>query len=228
MKKDLFISVMKQTSMSVLILSALFIILEPAISYGNQITITQVVTAEVAFATNASDVLMSPSLGGISGGTANGATQFAIRTNDTAGYKVTIQATTTDGSMVNNASSSAKITGYATTVAGVPDYAFAVNNASGSAFGYTVDATTTADVPASFKYTGVTCGGAGATVGALAHCWIAATSTPFTIINRTIPTFGGAPASSTIAFRVMINANPAITVPNGTYVATTTLTATVN
>lgn len=228
MTRDFIISTIKQGSIATLVIAGIFVLLEPAISYGNQITISQTVTAEVAFATVASDVVMSPSIGGITGGTSNGSTQFAITSNDVAGFRVTVQATTSDGRMVGNASSSNSISGYTTSVPGVPDKTFAVNNASGSAFGYTVDATTTTDVPASFKYTGSTCGGAGATNGGLTYCWIAATSTPYTIINRSMPTFNGIPASSTIAFRVMINANPNPTIPNDTYVATTTLTAIAN
>lgn len=209
------------------ILAFLFIIFEPAISHSNQFTISQTITTEVAFSTNASDIIMSPTIGGLTGGIANGATQFAIRTNGVAGFNVTIQASSSDGSMIGNASSTNKITGYTTLTDGIPDHVFTVRNASGVAFGYTVEATSTDDVVQSFKHNGATCG-TGSNNGSLTNCWIAATSTPFTIINRTMPTFGGQSATSTIAFRVVVNANPNPTLPNDTYVATTTLTATAN
>jgi len=216
------IPTVRQASTAALVAALLFVLLEPAVSYGNQITISQTVTTEVAFTTNASNVSMAPALGGITGGTASGATQFAVATNDITGYIVTIQASSSVG-MIGIASSTNSIPAYVSAVPGVPDFAFTVP-ANKAYFGYTVNASTTSDLAQNFLNDGATCG-TGALRTALAQCWIAATSTPYIVLNRNTPTTAGAPATSTVAFQVTINANPNPTIPNDIYVATTTLTA---
>jgi len=209
----------------------LFVGIEPAVSLAgtatstSQFTISQTVSSEIAFATPASNVIMTTaggqtSIGGLTGGTTNGVTQVAVTTNNLTGYNMTIQASSTVG-MIGNASSTNNIPVYASTT--LPDYNFnvPVNKAY---FGYTVNASTSADVVQAFKYSGTTCN-TGSTVDS-AHCWTAAT-TSFQIINRSLPT-PSTGATTTLNFRVIINSNPNPVIPNDTYVATTTLTATTN
>ncbi|MDE1941496.1 MAG: hypothetical protein KGI66_05220, partial [Patescibacteria group bacterium] len=88
----------------------------------------------------------------------------------------------------------------------------------------------TGDIAKSFLNNGSACNitsGTGNTGSGTQHCWQAATTTPYTIINRNYLTPGSG-STSTLLFQVTINANPAATIPNDTYVATTTLTATAN
>jgi hypothetical protein len=221
-----------QAIVTLLVLSLMFVAIEPAVSYGatvtSQFTISQVVNTEIAFATPASNVIMSPALGGITGGTSNGATSVAVTTNNLTGYNMTIQASSSLG-MLGNASSTNVIPAYITTGAnGTPDYTFALNgaNATKGAFGYNVNATTSTDVAQLFRSSGSTpCNTS--TLTSSSACWLAATTTAVTIINRSLPT-PATGATTTLSFRVQIPSNPSPMLPNDTYVATTTLTATTN
>jgi hypothetical protein len=171
----------------------------------------------LAFATTASSITMSGAIGGITGGSATGSTTVAVRSNDVIGYNMTITASSSNG-MQNTASTTAYIPSYH--ASSTPDYNFNIP-ANSAAFGYTVTASTTSDVVPLFRNATSQCNQAGGTADGV-HCWIAATSTALTIINRNIPT-PSTGATTTIAFQVGIAANSMI--PNGTYIATTTLTA---
>ena len=142
----LFINIISRASLSFLVLTLAFTAVEPAVSFGasvqSQFTISQQVSAEVAFATLASNVSMSPTLGGITGGTANGQTQVVVTTNDLLGYNMTIQASST-GAMQGTASTTNFIPVYSTTT---PDFTF-VTPANTARFGYTVGASSTSDFP---------------------------------------------------------------------------------
>lgn len=215
-----------EVGITALALFWIFLLLEPAVSLGAQdtFTISQTVSKEIAFLTPATDVVLVPSLGGLTGGTSNGGTQVVVTTNSSLGYMMTINASSSVG-MIGNSSSTNSIPVYVSATPGVPDYSFTVP-ANKAYFGYTIEASTTADLATSFKDTASACNssGGGDTV---AQCWIAATSTNYTVVNRSLQT----PASgstTTLKFRVTINANPSPTIPDDTYVATTTLTATAN
>jgi hypothetical protein len=219
-------SVIRQASIALLVLGIVFTAVEPAISLGattSQFTVTQAVTTEVSFATLASNVSLSPALGGITGGTANGSTQVVVNTNDILGYNMTIQASSSVG-MIGNASSSNSIPAYVPAVAAVPDYTFTVP-VNKAYYGFSVKASSTSDVAQLFRDNGSACNtGSNNTAGA---CWLNASTTQLTIINRNLPT--PAPgATSTLYFRVQIQANPSPTIPNDNYVATSTLTVNAN
>ncbi len=211
-----------------LFLAASFTIIEPAVSLGatatSQFTISQTVTSEISFATPASNVIMSPSLGGLTGGTANGATSLAVTTNNLTGYNMTITASSSLG-MIGTASTTNYIPAYVSSVVGIPDFAF--NTPANSArFGYTVNATTSSDVVQLFRNSGSACNQIAGTPNG-SNCWLAASTTAVQIINRSLPT-PSTGATTTLNFRVQITSNPSPMIPNDTYVATTTLTATTN
>lgn len=222
MKNQIFRDIFVPSIAFTIVLATLFVIAEPVISLGaeDQFTVSQVVTAEVAFVTGGTDIAMSPSLPGITGGTANGQTQVAVLTNNRAGYTMTLHASSSLG-MIGVASTTNYIP--ALTVSGVvPSYDFTVA-ANRAAFGYTVEASTTADVAPAFRNNGSACN-EGANTGS-DHCWLNSSTTPVTIISRsTVTPYSG--ATSTVKFRVVINSNPSPMIPNDTYVSTTTLTAT--
>jgi hypothetical protein len=210
------------------IVAVLFLLAEPVISLGattatSQFTISQTVTSEVSFSTPASNVILSPSLGGITGGTSNGGTQVIVMTNDHLGYSMTLTASSSLG-MIGNASSTNYIPAYATSSSFAADFNFNVPT-NKAYFGYTVEATTTSDLAQLFKNSGSVCGtGSTDTVDA---CWVGATSTPLQIVNRNFQTPASG-ATTTLKFRVKIMPNPSPVIPDDVYVATTTLTATVN
>lgn len=229
MIRNIVVSSLRQATIGTLALLVGFVMIEPAISHAavtsvtDVFTVSQVVDAEVGFATLASNVTMSPSIGGITGGTSNGVTSVSVRTNDLAGYHMTLQASNSLG-MQNVSSTTNYIPAYTTTTNGVPDYAF---NTAANGFAYTVTASTTSDVAQLFRTASPgsgPCNNAGLNTSSSA-CWLGATSTAVTIINRTTPTAVSG-ATTTLSFEANLVANSML--PNGTYVATTTLTAITN
>jgi len=208
------------------LLLLVFVLLEPAVSLGagNSLVVYLNVGTEIAFATPASDVTLAPSINALSGGTANGGTQVVVKTNDLLGYSMTLAASSSVG-MIGVASSSNSIPAYIPATAGLPDYSFTVP-ANRAYFGYTVEASTTADLTSSFKDSAGSCGAALGSDTA-DQCWINASASDFPIVNRNSATPASG-ATTTLKFRVVINPNPAPLIPNDSYVATTTLTATAN
>lgn len=209
-------------------LLASYLLLEPAISHSqvrSQFTVTQVVTAEISFAQSATNITMSPSLPGITGGTANGSTQVRVYTNRSNGYNMTMLASSSPAMQGNT--QGGNIRDFSTTSVGwmaVPSYAFTVP-ANSAGFGYTVKASTTGEVTQAFRDNGTICNtGSNETA---AKCWIDASTTARTIINRSTPTAASG-ASTTLFFQTTINSNPSPSIPEDTYVSTTTLTASVN
>ena len=208
-----------------------FVMFEPAVSFAvanatSQFTVKQVINTEISFLTPGSNIVLAPSLGGITGGDATGTVQVVVLTNNRTGYNMTIMASSS-GNMVGEASSTNKIGAYTPAVGGTPDFNFTVA-ANGAEFGFTAAASTTADLALAFQQNGSSCGIAGSN-SSLAHCWMNSTSTtPGTqVINTSGPTsYSG--STTTLAFHVKIMPNPLPEIPNDTYTATTTLTASVN
>lgn len=160
--------------------------------------------------TAADNVSMTPSLGGLTGGEANGSTSVIVITDSPAGYDLTIE-TENSPAMQNGLNSIADY---------VPDsapadfvFSTSVNEAH---FGFSPEG---ADVVADFLDDGDECG-VGSADTAL-RCWDGLSTTAFSIAS------GGANhpsgATTTIHFKVGIGASAPVVA--GTYVATTTLTA---
>lgn len=212
-----------------------YLLLEPAISHSqatakDQFTVTQSITSEISFAGTAADVTMDTSIPGITGGTANGATQVRVYTNDSAGYSMTILASSSPAMQGNTQGGS--IRDFSTTTTGwmaEPAHTFDATTVpvNSAGFGYSVYASSTNDVDPSFSHDGSNvCGTGGATETEKA-CWIGASTTAYTIVNRTSETEGSG-ATTTIFFRTVIRSSPSPSIPEDTYVSTTTLTATTN
>jgi hypothetical protein len=211
---------------AIMAVSGLYVVIEPAMSFGasTQFTVSQVVTSEVSFLTPGTNITLAPSLGGVTGGDATGVLQVVVLTNNSTGYNMTLTASSS-GTMVGQANPSNNIPAYTPQTPSVPDYNFTapVNTAR---FGYTVSASTTGDLAQAFKTDGIACN-TGSGDPALSHCWLNASGSAVQIINRVTPTdLSG--STSTLAFHVKIMSNPNPMIPNDTYTATTTLTASVN
>ena len=171
---------------------------------------------------------MVGSINGLTGGFATGTTFTVVQTNDPDGYNMTIRfpfSTTTgmDGdataSFINNYST-------ASSAGGVADYGFDVPTTGNAAeFGYTVNASTTADLDPTFRNNGTVCGNTGG--GDVSYqCWINGSTTAETIINTTSAAPYG--ATTTLRFKVAVPNNPSPSLSADTYTATATLTATNN
>lgn len=202
-----------------------FFTLEPtvgrALTSPQTFKVTQSVTAEISFLTAIANVSMLPALAGITGGTAAGSTTVRVLTNNDIGYTMTIAFSSTTAMGRNGGGG--VIANYNPTTVNVPDYTFSPEVFS--QFGYTVLASTTADLATSFKDNGSACNTGSADVSN--KCWLNPSTTAKTIINRSTATLASG-ATTTLAFRVNIPLNPVPSVQKGTYVATATLTAIVN
>ncbi len=223
MKKEIANIIINSSSIMLVIIFA-FVVFEPAISFGSTNTISQTVTTEIAFQTPATNIVLSPSIDVSVGGQASGQTQVVVITNDHLGYSMTVNASSSLG-MIGNASTTLYIPAYVTSVPGTPDFTFSTP-ANTAYYGYTVEASTTSDLATAFKDNSSICGVIAGSDTA-DRCWISASTTPYTVINRaSVTPLSG--ATTTLKFLVVINANPNPGIPNDTYVATTTLTATAN
>ncbi len=160
--------------------------------------------------TSASDVTMSPSIGGVTGGTSNGSTAFTVTTDGAAGYTTTIKASSSPAMQ----SPFDTVADY--TPAGAdPDFTFSVG-ATAAEFGFTPEGT---DIATRFKDNGASCNtGSGDTTDA---CWAPLTTSDQTILTRTSANHT-AGTLTTLKFRLTSGSAHILT--NGTYVATTTIT----
>lgn len=207
-----------------------FLMLEPAViqaqasDTSGPFTITQTVTGEISFTVDMPDVAMTGDINGLTGGFATGTGSAVVRTNNPTGYNMTIAFTAVPAMLGNT---TAGIIGdYTPSTPGTPDYKWQDNSSGGaSQFGYTVTASTSADVAAAFQDNNTDCD-AGSNVTAN-KCWMNASTTDFTIINRTSAEAPNG-ATTTLKFKVAIPSSPSPAVPADTYVATATLTATNN
>lgn len=167
------------------------------------------------------DISLSPSIGGISGGTSNGGAQFIVKTDSSAGFSVSIKTDSDDGMEADSVGGT--IFHLNTATPEVPDYEFTSAPVNSSAFAYTINSSTTGQIIPAFRNNGSDTCGTGSTETD-DNCWISATTTPRTIISTTSrpPTSG---ATSTIRFRVVVSANHSPILLADTYTATTTITA---
>lgn len=160
----------------------------------------------------AQNVLLSPSIPGITGGTSNGSTTVTVTTDSRAGYSLTIAGSGIPA-MVSGANS---ILDYAPS-GGNPDFTF-TTDVTDSQFGYSPEGV---DVATRFKDNGVnTCGG-GAFDTSLA-CWDGLSTTERGIALRTTANH---PLGSTTTIHFRVGIGGGVNQPSGVYTATTTLTA---
>ena len=207
-----------------------FVALEPVVSRAqasveDTFIVEQTIDEEISFLVNAADVSMVGTITGLTGGSATGSTYAVVRTNDPDGYNMTIEFpfATTSGMQGNDTSS--VINNYTPATPGTADYDWIDNSAGGAAeFGYTIHASSSADIDPAFLNTGTSCGGASFEEY---QCWLNASITPQTIINRTSGA-ASTGATTTIVFRVHAPDSPSPALEADTYTATATLTATNN
>jgi len=190
-----------------------------AASVQDQVVINLTVTSEITI-TSPSDVTMSPSIPGLTGGAATGTATWTVITNDSSGYSVThiASSTTLDGDTQGDA-----FAAYTEGTAGVPDFTWSVA-AGAKEFGYTVNSyTDSSSIAALFKDNGSACNtGSSVTYN---RCYIHASTTAETIYNRSTETTSSG-TSFTIDYKAESGSSAFIT--EDTYTATTTVTATTN
>ncbi len=210
---------------------AAFLTFEPVVGRAvvDIFTVSQSITAEISFNASTTDVTMSPSIPGVTGGTAYGSTTVRVTTNSTGGYNMTIQFSSSTAMNSLTSPQQYYISNYSPTDSKVPDFAFSIGG-SGTAgeFGYSITASTTSDIDTTFLDDGGTCGTGGA--DAVGGCWFNASTTGAgstiaeRILNRTTPTEASG-STSTVLFQVRVPSSPSPALLTDTYVATATLTA---
>lgn len=202
-----------------------FFAFEPSVgrAIGSNFTVSQTITAEISFLATTSATTMVGGIAGVTGGYATGTNMTVVSTNNSAGYNMTLQFSSSTAMNLNNGTSF--INNYTPAATTAPDFVWA-DNSSGQAaeFGYTVRASTTGEVDPSFRNNASACNtGATETDN---RCWQNPTST---VAETIINTSSATPSSTTtIKFRVSVPNAPSPTLPTGIYVATGTLTAVVN
>lgn len=202
-----------------------FLVIEPRVSRGqvdisNEFRIRQTITAESSFLVEPVNVTMVGDLSGVTGGNSTGTTQFAVGSNNAAGYFVQIdfEDNGTAHAMSGDVDDSQALRNYSGDVAGQPSLNFTASTAS--QFAYKVTSTTSSDTAQSFRDNGTTCNQSAGSQTAN-RCWKAPSTSPFEIVRRTSAAPTG--ATSTIQFRVHVP-NAAIPAPAAqTYTATATL-----
>lgn len=160
---------------------------------------------------NVNDVVMSPSLPGITGGVATGSASFKVITDSPSGYSITIEASNNPAMQ----SDSSSILDYVP-VGLVPDFSF-VTDVNDYHFGYSPEGP---DIALRYQDFGGVCGVSGS--DSVDSCWDGLSMSPNEIVNSSSPNHPLG-ATTTIKFRVGLGGGTAV--PAGDYIATTTITA---
>ncbi|TSC54208.1 MAG: hypothetical protein LiPW30_739 [Parcubacteria group bacterium LiPW_30] len=206
-----------------LIISMVYIVLEPAIvsAVADTATVTATVTEEISI-TSPSDATMSATIPGMTGNPGAPVTAsltWTVKTVNATGFAMVIKSSTTPSMKLD---ATYDFNDYTPAVAGTPDYTWSQPAAATAEFGFTVEPATAADTVASFLDNASTCN-----TGALNtadKCWSNVTSGDTSIINRTTNTTSSGEAE-VVKFWAESNAE---FLKEGSYVATITVTATMN
>lgn len=179
----------------------------------DEFTVTQAVTGEISLS-DCGNVNMSPSIAGLTGGAGMGTTTCQVTTSDTAGYTMSLSASTTPALKA----SSYYFSDYTVTAGNVPDYSWSIG-ASASEFGYTVEGSQTI-VQSKFLDSGAACNTG--TLQTPYKCWLNASTT-----NATIGYYNAGAVvtatTTTIGFRAEVTSGR--NQEEGSYTATIGITA---
>jgi len=214
-----------------LVLSLGYMYVEPVVAdaapspQSTNVTVNQVVGAEISITAASATVSMSPSINGMTGGTGDGSVAMTVITNNTTGFQMKVKADYAPAMTLGGANNTTvdKFSDYGPTSAGVPDYTWGIA-AADSEFGFTIEASDIAETVQLFKSTTNTCNSAAGTRTA-DTCWYNFATTDLTVVNRTTatPQVG---VAETLKFRAQSGASHQQ--QQGTYSALITVTAATN
>lgn len=216
-KQNPIVAAITATAITALLAMASYLLLEPTSLFAqtdtNTFTITQTIGSEISFAVTENDLTMSSTIGGATGGSATTSATVAVTTNSSSGYTLAIKFS--NATAMTHTNGSDTITNYASTS---PDYNMNIG-AGSSGFAYSVSSTNSIG---QFVNDGAAC-----TTGAIRsidNCYSmhASPNADFTIVNSSAPATS---EETKIGFQVIVAAGSGLI--NGNYIATTTLTATV-
>ena len=207
-----------------------FLCFEPQLSkaVADEITVTQDVSVEISIS-SPSNVTMSASIPGMTGGLATGSATWTVVTNNNTGFILKLASSTNPA--LAGATQGDSFADYTETVADTPDYDWTVAE-SDAEFGYTVEPATAADTVQAF----LNAAGPAApcnTVGGIEtadKCWLDFAAAGLNVINRSSETTVSGEAE-VIKFKAELN-GPATDADGflieDSYTATITATATIN
>lgn len=157
------------------------------------------------------DVTMSPSIPGVSGGFATGSTTVTVTTDSIGGYELTIEASDTPAMQSGGNS----IADYVPV--GAPDYNFTIG-ASDAYFGFSPEGS---DIVQRYLDNGIICNQSGGSDMA-DKCWDGLSTSA-----RVIASGSGSnhPLGVDTAIKFQVGIGGSVVQPTGSYVATTTITA---
>lgn len=207
-----------------------FFTIEPSVgrSAVEVFEVHQTISGAISFLASTTDITMVGTLDGLTGGTSYGTTTARVRTNNSSGYQMVITFASTAPMVRDSGTGYISTYQYSTGTASYPSgFAAAVN----AQIGFTVNASNTTDISPVFTHNGSVCGTSNNGSFSINNCWRGASSTNVAASTQLILTNAPTPASgstSTVQFRITIPNNPNPVVPDGTYTATATLTATDN
>ncbi|MCX6780171.1 MAG: hypothetical protein NT034_03260 [Candidatus Magasanikbacteria bacterium] len=161
------------------------------------------------------DVTLSPSIGGISGGTADGSENILVSTNNSAGYSLQVAADNFPA-LTSGANS---FLNYTPSVSGVPDFDWSVANTS-SAFGFSAYGS---DVVSDFLNDGAQCNVSDQLTSG--KCWKGFSVSDF-IISSSLSANSPANTTTTVSLRATVGSSHSQ--PSGSYSAHITVTAYTN
>ena len=195
-----------------------FSLIEPTLTRGADVGVSQTVSAEINLACDANVAGLS-AIAGISGGTSNGTFNCTTTTNNSAGYNLTFKK---NGLLLTAGGGADKQFDDYTGATGDPiDYNFAAPGAGVEYWGFNMTAGT--DVATRFKDNGAACNVAGAVNAG--QCWVRVPTTPTveTVATGATAT-GGSGVQSSFGVRMQAGASNAL--QSGTYTSTLVVTAT--
>ncbi len=203
-----------------------FLAFEPSVgrSATSQFTVTQQITGDISVNVTNNAISMVGTVSGLTGGYATGTTQAIVITNNASGYYMTLAFSSTTAMKLNGASST--INDYSQ-VGAAPDFSWQDNVSGGAGeFGYTVIASSSADLDPSFKNDTSNCNvGSNMTAD---RCWATPSEGAGEQIAITTTPTPASGSTTTIKFKVAVPNAPSPSLPSGFYVATGTLTALTN
>ncbi len=162
-----------------------------------------------------SDVTMSPSIAGVTGGTGNGSAVWTVITDNPAGYKLDIKASTNPALKYNSYS----FADY-TPSGGDPDYSWSIDSAD-SEFGFTPEGS---DIVAKYKDNGSDTCATGSDMTA-DKCWMGFSTSDETISQSGS---GNSPTGTETTVKIRAQSGSAHLQAAGDYTATITVTAVTN
>jgi len=163
--------------------------------------------------TDPADVIMSPDIGGVSGGTGDGSATWNVKTDSPAGYQVSVRAGTSPALK----SGSDSFADYTPMTTGTPDFTWNIASTD-SEFGYTVEGDNA--IGKFLDNGGGTCGVGSGNVAD--KCWFPFSGADSSIVNASSPNH---PLGSDTTVKFKAQSGSGHLQPEGIYTATIVVTA---